>query len=191
MFAYPLNLSFKIIAFNPQVKITDSTGNTVLYVKQKALALKESIRVFADEGQQRELFTIKANKIIDWSAQYNIAMTGGGPLGSIKREGMKSLWKATYNIQDVAGAAVGQIHEENPMLKVADALAGEIPFLNMLINPAYLVDLRGQTVLYLKKQPAFFEGKFLLTQRGPFSEAEEKLLLTSIIMALMLERQRG
>ncbi len=40
MFGYPLNLSFKVIAFNPQVKITDSAGNTVLYVKQKALALK-------------------------------------------------------------------------------------------------------------------------------------------------------
>ena len=66
------------------------------------------------------------------------------------------------------------------MLKVADALAGEIPFLNMLINPAYLVDLRGQTVLYLKKQPAFVEGKFTVTQRGPFSEAEEKLLLTAL-----------
>ena len=51
MFTYPLNLSFKIIAFNPQVKVTDPSGQTVLYVKQKALALKEAVKVFADEGQ--------------------------------------------------------------------------------------------------------------------------------------------
>jgi hypothetical protein len=51
VFNYPLNLSFKIIAFNPQVKITDPSGQTVLYVKQKALALKEAVKVFADEGQ--------------------------------------------------------------------------------------------------------------------------------------------
>lgn len=191
MFGYPLNLSFKIIAFNPQVKITDSAGNTVLYVKQKALALKESIRVFADERQQQELFTIKANKIIDWSATYNIARSDGGPLGAVKRQGMKSMWKATYDIMDASGNSAGLIHEESPLLKIADALAGEIPFLNMLINPAYLVELHGQTVLYLKKQPAFFEGKFSLEQRGQFSDADEKLLLCSIIMALMLERQRG
>ena len=39
MFNYPLTLSFKIIAFNPQVKITDAAGQTVLYIKQRALAL--------------------------------------------------------------------------------------------------------------------------------------------------------
>ena len=39
MLNYPLTLSFKIIAFNPQVRITDSAGYLVMYVKQKALAL--------------------------------------------------------------------------------------------------------------------------------------------------------
>jgi hypothetical protein len=53
------------------------------------------------------------------------------------------------------------------------------------------VDLRGQTVLHLKKQPAVFEGKFLLTKRGDFNEAEENLLLSSLIMSIMLERSRG
>ena len=56
MLNYPLNLSFKIIAFNPQVKVTDASGQTVLYVKQKALALKEDVKVFADESQQRQLY---------------------------------------------------------------------------------------------------------------------------------------
>lgn len=191
MFIYPLNLSFKIIAFNPQVKVTDSTGNTLMYVKQSMLALKESVRVFADESQQRELFTIKANKIIDWSAQYNIARSGGAQFGSVKRKGMKSIWKATYDIFDAAGNSIGLIHEENPWIKVLDSVVSDIPFLGMLINPAYLIELRGQTVLYLKKQPAFFEGKFILEQRGQFGDEDEQLLLTSVIMALLLERQRG
>jgi hypothetical protein len=90
---------------------------------------------------------------------------------------------------------VGLIHEENPWMKVLDGLLNEVPilgmFTGMFINPAYLVDVRGQTVLYLKKQPAFFESKFTLDKRGSFSEAEEALLLPSIIMMLMLERSRG
>ena len=76
-----------------------------------------------------------------------------------------------------------------------DALAGEIPVLGMftgyLFNPAYFVDLRGQTTLYLKKQPAFLEGKFKLEQRGAIPEHEEGLLIAGTIMALMLERMRG
>lgn len=192
MLNYPLTMSFKVIAFNPQVKITDASGQTVLYVKQKALALKEAIKVFSDEGQKNELYNIKANKIIDFSAQYNITAANGTAIGAVKRQGMRSLWKATYNIVDPAGGEVGLIHEENPLIKVIDALVGEmVPFVNMFINPAYLVDLRGQNVLYLKKQPAFMEGKFLLQKRGNFSDADEAILLPSVIMMLMLERMRG
>ena len=191
MYKYPLNLSFKIVALNPQIKITDAAGQTVLYVKQKALALKEAVKVFADERQQAELYDIKANKIIDFSAQYNITTFAGSPVGTVKREGMKSLWKATYNVLDNSGVQVGLIHEERPWIKVLDGLLSDIPFVGMFINPAYLVDLQGQTVLYLKKQPAWLEGKFTLTRRGQFSEAEEALLLPSIIMMLLLERMRG
>jgi len=191
MYNYPLNLSFKIVALNPQIKITDASGQTVLYVKQKALALKEAVKVFADERQQAELYDIKANKIIDFSAQYNITTFAGSPVGTVKREGMKSLWKATYNVLDNSGVQVGLIHEESPWIKVLDGLLSDVPFVGMFINPAYLVDLQGQTVLYLKKQPAWLEGKFTLTRRGQFSEAEEALLLPSIIMMLLLERMRG
>ncbi|MGH2523277.1 MAG: hypothetical protein ACRDH2_12300, partial [Anaerolineales bacterium] len=109
----------------------------------------------------------------------------------VKRQGMKSLWKATYNIMDAGGGEVGLIREENPWLKVLDSVVSDIPFVGMFINPAYLVELRGQNVLYLKKQPAVFEGKFNLEKRGDFSESEEGLLLPSIIMMLMLERSRG
>ncbi len=191
MLNYPLNLSFKLIALSPQVRVTDASGQLVLYVKQKALALREDVRIFADEGQTRQLYQLNANKIIDFSATYNITVPGGGTVGAVKRQGMRSMWKATYNILDAAGAEVGLVHEENPWLKVAESFLSDIPFIGMMINPAYLVDLRGQNVLYLKKQPAMFEGKFSIEKRGQFSEAEEGLLLSSVIMTMMLERSRG
>jgi uncharacterized protein YxjI len=188
---YPLNLSFKVIALAPQVRVTDATGNLLMYVRQKILALKEDVKIFADEGQTQQLFQIKADRIIDWSAEYHITSMMGGRVGSIKREGMRSLWKATYHIRDASGGQVGLIHEENPWLKVLDGLLSDIPFVGMFINPAYLVELRGQQAFYLKKQPAFFEGKFTLEKRGQMSEGEEQLLISSIIMMLMLERSRG
>lgn len=191
MFNYPLTLSFKIIAFNPQVRVTDAASQTVLYVKQKALALKEAVKVFADEGQQHELYNIQANRIIDFSAQYNITTSAGWAVGAVKRQGMKSLWKATYNILDATGEQVGLIHEENPWIKVLDGLLSDIPFVGMFINPAYLVELRGRTALYLKKQPSWFEAKFTLEKRGEFSDADEGLLLQSIVMMALLERSRG
>jgi hypothetical protein len=137
------------------------------------------------------LYNIRANKIIDFSAQYNITTSAGGVVGAVKRQGMKSLWKATYNILDMNGAEIGLIHEENPWIKVLDGLLSDVPFVGMYINPAYLVELHGQTVLYFKKQPAVFEGKFTVEKRGEFSNADEALLLQSIIMMVLLERSRG
>lgn len=191
MLNYPLTMGFKLIAFNPQVKVTDASGQTALYIKQKALALKEDIKIFADEGQQQQLYQIKANKILDFSARYNITTPDGRQVGTIQRQGMKSLWKATYNILDANGADIGLIHEENPMLKVLDALVSDIPFVGMFINPAYLVELRGQTVYYFRKQPSLLERQFVIEKRGDISDEEEELVLSCVIMMMMLERDRG
>ena len=93
------------------------------------------------------------------------------------------------------GTRSGLLHEENAWIKVLDALLGEVPVLGMftgyLFNPAYLIDLRGQSAFYLKKQPAFLEGKFTLEPRGPVAEQDEGLAIAGTIMALMLERMRG
>lgn len=36
MLNYPLTMSFKIVAINPQVTVTDAIRQTVAYVKQRA-----------------------------------------------------------------------------------------------------------------------------------------------------------
>jgi hypothetical protein len=190
MLNYPLDLRFKILAALPQVKVADAAGQVVLYVKEK-LALKTAVKVFADEGQQRQLYNIAADKLMGLTITYNITTAMGGPVGALKRLGMKSIWKANYPILDAAGAEVGAIHEENPWLKVLDGLLSDVPFIGMYINPAYLVDLRGQTVLRIQKQPAMMEGKFAVEKQGSLSEADEKLLLPALIMFIMLERSRG
>jgi len=191
MYQYPLSLSFKIIAIAPQVKVMDASGKIILYVRQKALALKESVPVFSDEKQQNQLYEIKADRVIDFSANYGITKMDGQSIGKLSRKGARSIWKATYPVSDSNGIEVGLIHEENPWMKVLDSVVGEIPFAGMFINPAYLIDIRDQTMLYLKKEPAVFESKFRVEKRGEFSDAEEELLLTSLLMMLLLERSRG
>jgi uncharacterized protein YxjI len=195
MLNYPLDLSFKIIALNPQVRVTDASGQLIAYVKQKAFRLREDVTIFADEGQTQPLYRIQANRILDINAAYTITTPHGQPIGQVRRPGLRTIWKANYPIYDAAGNDLGLIHEENAWVKVMDALLGEVPVVGMftgyLFNPAYLVDVRGQTVLYMKKQPAFLEGKFTIEQRGQMNEQDEPVVISSIIMALMMERARG
>ncbi len=195
MLNYPLTMSFKIVAINPQVTVTDAGGQVVAYVKQKAFRLKEDVTIFADEAQSRPLYRMNANRMFDFNANYAITTPDGMPVGAIYRPGARSIWKASYHIKDTQENEIGLIHEENAWVKVLDALLGEVPVLGMftgyLFNPAYLVDLRGQSVFYLKKQPAFLEGKFILEPRGQLAEQDEGLAIAGTIMALMLERMRG
>jgi hypothetical protein len=195
MLNYPLDLSFKIIAIAPQIKVTDPSGQTVLYVRQKALALREDVRIFADEKQEHQLYQLNADRIIDWSANYRVRTADGVDLGSLRRKGMRSIWRASYEATDPNGQTPVVIHEENPWIKVLDGLAGELPivgmFLPMFINPAYLADRDGVSLLKMKKQPAVFEGKFTIDKLGEFADSEESLLLASLVMMILLERQRG
>lgn len=193
---YPIDLTFKLLALASQIYIRDANGNLMGYVKQKLLKLKEDINVYSDESQTTILFNIKADRVIDFSARYNFTTPNGQFLGSIKRQGMRSIWKANYEISDANGNQVMQINEESAWIKVADSLVGEVPILGMftgyLFNPAYIVSkMNNSPVLRLQKQPAFFESKFQLSAQGQMSESEETLVLLSCLTMVLLERARG
>jgi len=192
---YPLNLSFKLLALASQIYVRDAGGNVVLYAKQKMFKLKEAITIFADEGQTQPLFTINADRVLDFSARYHFAAMNGSPLGSIKRQGMKSIWKARYDIMEGENVVLN-IQEENGWVKVLDALIGEIPVVGMftgyLFNPTYLVArVDGTPVMRLSKEPAFFEGKFKLEMIGQLHPQEEMRTVLGVLMMLLLERSRG
>lgn len=193
---YPIDLTFKLLALASQIRITDANGQMLGYVKQKLFKLKEDIRVFTDESQTNQIFGIKADRILDFSAKYNFTDRNGTLLGSIRRRGMRSIWKAHYEIYDERENIVMEIHEESAWVKVFDALLGEIPilgaFTGYFFHPAYLITKTGGApVARLEKQPAFFEGKFQLTQQGQINQTEETQVLLSVLTMTLLERARG
>ncbi|RLC99601.1 MAG: hypothetical protein DRI77_02445 [Chloroflexi bacterium] len=195
MLNYPLGISFKIAALSPQISVTDASGNLVLYVKQKLFKLKEAVTVFADAQQTQPLYTMNADRVLDFSARYNFANQQGLPLGAVKRQGMKSLWKARYDILD-GDAVVMTIQEEDPWVRVIDSFLNQIPIVGLfsgyMFHPAYLISRMDETVIMrVQKQPAFFEGKFTIEKKAEFSETEEKRIILSVLMMLLLERTRG
>lgn len=192
---FPLDLSFKIIALNPQVKVTDAAGSVVLYTKQKAFKLKEAVTVFADVEQTQPLYTINADRVLDFNAKYNIADASGRPLGAVARKGRKSIWRAQYEVLDGDGPSM-TIQEENGWVKVGDALFGEIPILGIfsgyVFNPTYLLtNASGAPLMRLSKQPAFMEGRFRIEKLDALSEADETRAVLSFLMMILLERRRG
>lgn len=195
---YPLNVSFKILAFAPQLSITDATGRSLIYVKQKLFKFKEKVEIFTDKSKSTKLGTIQANKVIDWSARYFFESEDGRQIGSVGRKGMRSLWKASYETFNPGDETPDyKISEENPLAKIMDGLIGEIPILGMassyLFHPKYsaVKNSNEQIVMRLTKKPALWEGKFELEKLADLTPQQELNLLLSYTMLLLLERARG
>ncbi len=193
---YPLDMNFKLLALSPQIKVTDANGETVCYVKQKMFKLKEAVNVFRDESQQVKLCEIKADRIIDFSANYHFFDTSGESFGGLRRKGMRSIWKAHYELLDEDDQHLGTINEENAMAKVADSFFGELPVIGLfsgyIFHPKYLLtSTSSQPQMRLEKKPAMFEGKYTIEKLAEVDPVDELRCLMGFMMMTLLERQRG
>lgn len=192
---YPLKLTFKFWALAPQISVVDAQEQLSFYIRQKLFKFKEVINVFADENRSQQLYTIKADRIIDFSARYNFADNNGSYLGSVKRRGLRSIWRTYYEIFD-GEQVMMLIQEENPWVKVLDAFFSEIPIIGMfsgyVFNPVFLVKRTdGTIVMRLEKIPSFLSRIFTIKQVDKLNSREETQALLSLMMMLLLERSRG
>jgi hypothetical protein len=196
---YPLHITFKIWTLSPnRVSVTDNEGKLLFVMRQKAFRLKEAIIVYGDEQLSKPLYEIRADRIIDFSARYNFSDTKGTDLGGVKRQGMRSLWSAKYDIFDRLAATTSMmtIQEDDPWIKVLDALFSEIPivglFTGYVFNPTYtLARAGGMNVMKLSKIPGFLSRNFTIQKVDQLDEQEELQAILSILMMIFLERRRG
>lgn len=189
---YPLTLTFKVLAFAPQISVTDAANNEICHVRQKLFKLKEKISVFTNAQKQDLVCEIHADRVIDFSASYSF-MDQGRSFGSLKRRGMKSLWRSHYEICDGDNCKY-TVTEGNPWAKVFDGLLGNVPILGMFagyfFQPRYEVkNTSGEICYTLAKKPAFLEGRFSIEET--VNQEDDILVLMALMMITLLERKRG
>lgn len=192
---FPLQIVFKILALSPQMYVNDAAGNAIGYVRQKLLAFKENVTIFTDESQSTPIYTINADRVIDFTANYHFAEADGTPLGLVRREGVRSLWKAHYVIS-VGDRPTFEVNEQSALVRLADNLVGEIPFVGALtgyfLHPTYVVSrIGGPEALRMVKRPALLETHFEISQSGAVSPQEQACVLLGLMMIILLERSRG
>jgi hypothetical protein len=194
---YPLTLSFKIFALASQATVTDASGRTVFYTKQKLFKFREHVEIFTNRDKLNRLAEIRTRKIIDWSARYVATDPSGAEIGSVGRRGWRSIWRAHYEVFNPGDNTPDfSIREENVFAKVADSFLGEIPIVGMLtgffFHPRYLATRAdGAPAMRLTKRAAFFEGRFQIEKLSNLTPREELNLLLSFMMLVLLERSRG
>ncbi|MBL8107698.1 MAG: hypothetical protein JNJ72_19170, partial [Anaerolineales bacterium] len=68
-------LKRQAIALTGRFRFYDPMGNLVMFSEQKMFRWKEDIRVYADEEKTREVLSIKARQMMDFSASYDVVDT--------------------------------------------------------------------------------------------------------------------
>ena len=124
-------------------------GRLLAYSRQKAFRLREDIRVFADEAMTREVLSIQADRIIDWSAAYQVFDSATGEhYGTLRRKGWTSMFRDAWEILDDQGVLRGRVIEESGMRAFFRRLS---EFSALLMPQTFLIEV-GEILVGVMKQ---------------------------------------
>ena len=102
------------IALTGRFRMYDPMNNLVLFSEQKMFRWREDIRVYDDEAKTREVLSIKARQIVDFSAAYDVVDTEmNQKVGALRRKGLRSLLRDEWEVLDENDNVKGLLFEDS------------------------------------------------------------------------------
>ncbi|MCH2639510.1 MAG: hypothetical protein MKZ68_06425 [Candidatus Thalassarchaeum sp.] len=165
----------------------DSMQQLIGYSKQKALKLKEDIRVYSDEQKSTELICIKARSIIDFGAGYDITDSQTGEaICSFKREGLKSLFKDSWKVMDSSGNQIGTLGEDSGILALVRRF---VPFASLLIPQEFVLSTGTGSIVFTQKMNPLIHKMFVTNIQS--SGLDPRIVLAATMLLIAIEGRQG
>ncbi len=186
---YPLELRYKTTERDPLLTVADATGDLMLIPNPTSYENGSAVLVYADAERTALRYTISPDWILDFSIQYHFTDQDGEMLGSVRRDGERSLWRTRFEIMN-GGPPNLQIREENSLAQFMDAIMGEIPLVGAVIpRLVYLVSAEdGATLVRIEKKPKLFESRFKIEKLSEIDPSEETCILLSLLILVLMEQ---
>ncbi len=164
-------------------RLLDDQDQLVFFVKQKAFKLKEEITVYADEAQSQARLHIRARNIMDISATYDVSEPDGTVVGSLRREGMRSIFRDSWLVLDTSGAEIAKIQEDSLLAALFRR------FITPILPQTFRVtNAAGTQIAELKQRFTFFR----LTYDVRLEDLDPRLGVAAAVLLLAIEgRQKG
>jgi len=161
-------------------------GSLLGFVKQKAFKLKEDIRVYTDETASRELLTIQARHVIDFSAAYDVVdARQGAKVGVLRRKGWTSILRDAWEVLDAEERPVGALREDSALTAMLRRFLS-----NLIPQRFHLRDASGASLAVFRSHfNPFVHRMSVIPEAG--SSLDPRLLLATGILLMAIEgRQR-
>lgn len=171
--------------FGASFHIFDPSGALLAFSSQKAFKLKEDVRVYADESKSRELLTIQARQIIDFSAAYDVMdAEERRKVGAARRKGWSSILRDAWELLDEGDRPVAKIAEDSAWMAIARR------FLSNLIPQRFTVsapDGRTQARFRVHFNPFVYR---LTVTLEPDCRIDPRLVLAAAILIAVIEQRQ-
>ena len=115
IFQFPTYLlQRQAIALTGKFRFYDPAGRLVMFSEQKMFRLREDIRVYDGEDKVREVLSVKARQIMDFSAAYDVVDTEmNQKVGVLRRKGLRSILRDEWEVLDANDQVIGQLFEDS------------------------------------------------------------------------------
>jgi hypothetical protein len=165
-------------------------GRLLAYSKQKAFRLKEDIRVFADQAMTQEILCIQADRIIDWSAAYQVYDSQTGEhYGTLRRKGWTSLFRDAWEVLDGDGVVRGRVIEDSGGLAFVRRV---IELASLLIPQTFRLEVGDEVVGTMKQNFNPFVQKYSVDlTHDTEGLLPRPLAVAAVILLLAIEGRQG
>ena len=177
----------KIFRIVDQYWIEDQNGNKLAYSKQKFWRIKEDIRIFTDDSMNHELFRIAQAQIIDMWGKFDVIDSDtNSPVGYFRRKALKSSFISDeWEIYDKNNQIIGRLAE-----RTGRGLARKYVPGGKLIPEKITMELNGQPVVQINQKFKIVGDIWEIQCHSLPEQFDRRVLLASVILMAMIERQR-
>ena|SRR5688572_20032527 len=166
--------------FERTFRVLTSDGQLTMLIKHPMLKFREEFTVWGDEAKTIPLLAIKSRQVVAINYCFDVTdATNGQVLGSVQKQGLKSLVRDKFKILDPAGAEIGHLEEQG-----ASLLRRFIP----LLTSHHQVFIGGQVAADIQQKFRFFTKEFHV-QLNP-AAVDPRFVMACALLALIAESRR-
>ncbi|HET6528973.1 MAG TPA: hypothetical protein VFG39_09520 [Balneolaceae bacterium] len=126
-----LNKSFTLFANQYRIYevMNGKKGNLIGFAHEKRLSFKEKVDFFTDEKRKEPVFSVRAEKVLDFHGRFIVSNADNQPIGTIRKAFKKSLLRSTWQIED-NGEVAAVIQERSAAMALFRRAWNFIPVLS-------------------------------------------------------------
>lgn len=102
--------------------------SVVAFAEQKRMALREDFRFYSDESRTREVFRIKARRMVDIGGRYDVTDAEGNSIGSLQKQFRKSLVRSTWVLAGADETVQAEAREQSAFMAILRRVIDFVPY---------------------------------------------------------------